>query len=99
MSKVGAAFEAEGRVIAIAAILPVKELSPAVKASRKYRMIADSIAEVGIIEPPAVFPDRRQPGSYLLLDGHLRVEIPQSRAIWSSPLGPMGSARCSRPAT
>ena len=36
-------------------------------------MIADSIAEVGIIEPPVVFPDRRQPCTYLLLDGHLRV--------------------------
>jgi ParB-like chromosome segregation protein Spo0J len=42
-------------------------------------MIADSIAEVGIIEPPVVFPGREQPGTYLLLDGHLRFEILKDR--------------------
>jgi hypothetical protein len=39
-------------------------------------MIADSIAEVGIIEPSMVFPDLKQPA---LLDGHLRVEILKDR--------------------
>jgi ParB-like chromosome segregation protein Spo0J len=79
MSKVDAAFEAQGRVIPLAAILPLRKLTAAVKASRRYRMIAGSVAEVGIIEPPVVFADRRQPGSYHLLDGHLRVEILKDR--------------------
>jgi ParB-like chromosome segregation protein Spo0J len=79
MSRIEAAFETETRVVAIEAILPVKRLTSGVKTSRRYRMIADSIDEVGIIEPPVVFPDRRQPGTYLLLDGHLRVEILKDR--------------------
>jgi ParB-like chromosome segregation protein Spo0J len=79
MTGVAAAFEPETRIIAIEAILPVKRLTSGVKSSRRYRMIADSIAEVGIIEPPVVFPDRRQPGTYLLLDGHLRLEILKDR--------------------
>ena len=79
MSGVAAAFEPKTRVVAIEAILPVRRLTSGVKTSRRYQMIADSIAEVGIIEPPVVFPDRKQPGTYLLLDGHLRVEILKDR--------------------
>ena len=79
MSGVTAAFEPRTRVVPIAAILPVKRLTSGVKATRRYQMIADSIAEVGIIEPPVVFPDRKRPGTYLLLDGHLRVEILKDR--------------------
>jgi hypothetical protein len=52
MSRVEAAFETETRIVAIEAILPVKRLTFRVKNSRRYRMIADSIAETGIIEPP-----------------------------------------------
>jgi ParB-like chromosome segregation protein Spo0J len=79
MSGIAAAFEPKTRVVAIAAILPIKRLTSGVKTSRRYQMIADSIAEVGIIEPPVVFPDRQQPGTYLLLDGHLRLEILKDR--------------------
>jgi ParB-like chromosome segregation protein Spo0J len=79
MSGVAAAFETETREVAIAAILPIKRLTSGVKASRRYQMIADSIAEVGLIEPPVVFPSRQRPGTYLLLDGHLRLEILKDR--------------------
>jgi ParB-like chromosome segregation protein Spo0J len=79
MSGIAAAFDTETRIVAIAAILPVKRLTSGVKASRRYQMIADSIAEVGLIEPPVVFPDRQRPGTYLLLDGHLRLEILKDR--------------------
>ncbi|WP_076863847.1 plasmid partitioning protein RepB C-terminal domain-containing protein [Bradyrhizobium mercantei] len=67
------AFSADTLIIAIDAILPVRAIGKTVKASSKYRQIASSIAEIGLVEPPVVCRDR-QAGSYLLLDGHLRVE-------------------------
>ncbi|WP_244474597.1 plasmid partitioning protein RepB C-terminal domain-containing protein [Methylobacterium sp. Leaf85] len=46
-----------------------------VEASHKYAQIAQSIREIGIVEPPVIARDAAAPGRYLLLDGHLRVEI------------------------
>lgn len=45
------------------------------KISHKYLQIAKSIREIGLVEPPVVARDLAAPGRYLLLDGHLRVEI------------------------
>jgi len=73
--KVKAAFEARSVRIVISNIVPLKIVSPAMKASKKYAQIAASIHEVGIVEPPIVAPDRSAKGKYLLLDGHLRIEI------------------------
>lgn len=72
---VKAAFDAQSVRLSISDILPLRVVSPSVKASRKYTQIAASIREVGIVEPPVVAPDRGTRGKYLLLDGHLRVEI------------------------
>ena len=74
-AKVKAAFEAQSVRIAISNIVPLKIVTPALKASKKYTQIAASIQEVGIVEPPIVAPDRSTKGKYLLLDGHLRIEI------------------------
>jgi ParB-like chromosome segregation protein Spo0J len=68
-------FEEDGQRIGIADIRPLRLVSEAVRRTRKYSQIAASIREVGIIEPPMVARDRDQPGKYLLLDGHLRIEI------------------------
>jgi ParB-like chromosome segregation protein Spo0J len=69
------AFEQTELRIAIADIQPLKLVSDAVKKASKYAQIAASIREVGIVEPPVVARDRGEPGKYLLLDGHSRVEI------------------------
>ncbi|TDR85292.1 plasmid partitioning protein RepB C-terminal domain-containing protein [Enterovirga rhinocerotis] len=68
-------FEPQMMVVEISALLPVKTLRPTVKASRKYRQIADSIREIGLVEPPVVARDEAAPGRYLLLDGHIRIEV------------------------
>jgi len=68
-------FEPECVAVPISKILPVKALRKSVKESQKYRQIAASIAEVGIVELPVVTRHRNLSGNYLLLDGHLRVEI------------------------
>ncbi|HET7086994.1 MAG TPA: plasmid partitioning protein RepB C-terminal domain-containing protein [Rhizomicrobium sp.] len=68
-------FERESRRISISSIRPLHLVSPAVRQSTKFAQISASIREVGIIEPPVVAADRTSPGTFLLLDGHLRLEI------------------------
>lgn len=74
-------FEAALVVVAIDALMPVKALRPTIKASQKYAQIAQSIREIGLVEPPVVARDVAAPGRYLLLDGHLRVEILKDAAV------------------
>jgi ParB-like chromosome segregation protein Spo0J len=74
-SLVKMAFEGEGLRIAIADIQPLKLVSEAIKKTPKYAQIAASIREVGIIEPPILARDQSDPGKYLLLDGHLRIDV------------------------
>jgi RepB plasmid partitioning protein/ParB-like nuclease domain len=71
---VAQAFDSDFVTIPISSILPVKAIGKTVKSSHKYRQILASIREVGLVEPPAVIRDSRESGSYLLLDGHLRIE-------------------------
>ena len=69
------AFGSEFVVVQIGSILPVKAIEKTTKSSHKYRQIAASIREIGLVEPPVVVQDAKYPGSYLLLDGHLRIEV------------------------
>jgi ParB-like chromosome segregation protein Spo0J len=69
------AFEKATHRIAISGIQPLRSVTAATKRSVKYATIVASIKEVGIIEPPVVARDRAAPGKYLLLDGHLRLEV------------------------
>jgi hypothetical protein len=69
------AFEDATLPIAIADIMPLREVRPSVRKSVKYGQIAASIGEVGIIEPPVVVRDPASPGHFRLLDGHLRIDI------------------------
>ena len=75
VTSVPVAFEEATLRINLAAILPLREVSSAVRKSIKYGQIAASIKEVGIIEPPVVFRDREDRDQFHLLDGHLRIEI------------------------
>ncbi|QAY79964.1 chromosome partitioning protein ParB [Sphingosinicella sp. BN140058] len=59
--------------------MPLRDVSAAIRRSIKYGQIAASIAEVGIIEPPAVVRDSVNPDRFHLLDGHLRVAILRER--------------------
>jgi len=51
----------------------VKKLPKQIKKTRKYQQIAASIQEIGVIEPPVVARGRN--GTFLMLDGHLRIEV------------------------
>jgi ParB-like chromosome segregation protein Spo0J len=74
-STVMVGFEEARLRIAIDHIVPVKIVSSAVKKTPKYAQIAASIREIGLVEPPVVARDRGEPGKYLLLDGHLRIDV------------------------
>jgi ParB-like chromosome segregation protein Spo0J len=68
-------FDLRGVSLPIAHILPLRQLSPSVRGSHRYQQILSSVREVGIIEPLVVFPQRGAPGTYVLLDGHVRLEV------------------------
>jgi RepB plasmid partitioning protein/ParB-like nuclease domain len=56
-------------------LVPLKQIKPSVKVLHKYQQVLASVREVGIIEPLIVFPQDGRPGTYLLLDGHVRLDI------------------------
>lgn len=77
------AFERKVLILPIADLLPTKALPAGVRETVKYRRIAASVAEVGLIEPLSIA--RQKDGSYLLLDGHMRLDALRfwgGRAKW-----------------
>ena len=72
---VSMAFEPESVSIAVHDILPLRQVSAVVRRSRKYRQIASAITKVGIAQPPVVARHDTLDGKYLLLEGHLRIEV------------------------
>lgn len=71
----GPGFEPTLRQIPIAAILPVKQLPITVPKGQKYAQIAASIREAGLIEPLVVARAPGQDGTFILLDGHVRLHV------------------------
>ncbi|BAV65515.1 plasmid partitioning protein RepB C-terminal domain-containing protein [Sphingobium cloacae] len=67
------AFERKIIIQPIADLLPTKGLPAGVRETVKYRRIAASVAEVGLIEPLSI-ARQKGGGGYLLLDGHMRLD-------------------------
>ncbi len=82
---VTAAFSLDGITMKIENILPVKALKPSTKRTKKYRQIYASIKEVGIIEHLVVYPQKGQSGHFLLLDGHMRLEVLKDMKMKEAP--------------
>jgi hypothetical protein len=69
-------FEMHGVTLRLSDILPSRKAGDKTKRSRKYETVIASVREVGIIEPPVVHPLGSGPNiKYLLLDGHMRIEV------------------------
>lgn len=73
--KVQLGFENDCVTIPVADVLPVRVLNKSIKCSRKYTQITASIREIGLVEPPVVARNGDASGSWLLLDGHVRIEV------------------------
>lgn len=69
------AFDPHGIIVPIKDILPLKQLTNSIKSSQKYQQVLSSVREVGVIEPLIIFPQNGNVGTYLVLDGHIRLEI------------------------
>jgi ParB-like chromosome segregation protein Spo0J len=74
-SNVRIAFEERIETLPLSQLLPLNAVSPELKQSAKYKQIAKSVAEVGVIEPLVVARSPEQPRHYLLLDGHIRHAV------------------------
>jgi len=65
-------FEMKTKELSLELILPIRKIkSP--HNLRRYQTIVKSIREVGMIEPLVVHPQKDKSGTFLLLDGHLRI--------------------------
>jgi len=72
--RIQAAFDLGGITLPLTAIHPIRQIRPTDHAFGKYRAMLASIREVGVIEPLIVHPQRGASGTYLLLDGHMRLK-------------------------
>jgi hypothetical protein len=66
-------FELRKIRLSLADLLPVKQYKNPEVNFRRFRMILDSIKEVGMIEPLVVYPVNGVGKKFYLLDGHLRT--------------------------
>jgi ParB-like chromosome segregation protein Spo0J len=77
------AFERRVISIAVVRLLPTRALPPGLHETAKYRRIAASVSEVGLIEPLSVA--RQKDGAYLLLDGHVRLDALRAQGAVEAP--------------
>lgn len=75
--KVRIGFEKKAIDLPLASILPIRQVKPTDSSFGKYRAMLASIRVLGLVEPVAVYPDRNNKGTYLLLDGHMRIKALQ----------------------
>ncbi|MCD9085822.1 plasmid partitioning protein RepB C-terminal domain-containing protein [Stenotrophomonas sp. SY1] len=68
-------FRLDTKLIPICSIVPLKPLRKATRQSQKFQQITASIRTIGLVELPVVAPNPLDDGTYLLLDGLMRVEI------------------------
>jgi hypothetical protein len=68
------AFEQTTVLLKIDQIVALKVLRSGANSGKKYAQIVSSVRSIGLVESPVVLPDRKHPGVYFLLDGHLRIE-------------------------
>lgn len=85
MSKVALGFVPEPKAIPVEKILPSRKPPVGLPASRKFKQIQSSIAEIGLIEPLTVSPINDGNGTYTLLDGHMRLLALKEQGIAEVP--------------
>ncbi len=69
-AKIG--FKMETVPLRLENILPVRQVTEAQKKAGRYDVILNTLKTVGLVEPLVVYPQKGQPGNYILLNGHMR---------------------------
>ena len=82
---IGLAFQKDLVRVALSSICPLYAVEKETKETVKYRQVAASIKEVGLVEPLAISPDKSDPKKFMLLDGHLRHAILLDRGEKDAP--------------
>jgi hypothetical protein len=72
---VSTAFSDSTVRVALEDLTPLRPVTDAVRRTRKYSQIVASVREIGMVEPLVISHDRKKAGKYLVLDGHLRLEV------------------------
>jgi ParB-like chromosome segregation protein Spo0J len=72
------AFKPEVIEVAVDDIQPLKTIKASIKKTAKYRQVLTSVREVGIIEHLVVYRQKGADKKFLLLDGHLRLDVIKS---------------------
>lgn len=67
-------FEKKAVELPLKSILPIRRVTAADGCFGKYRSVLASIRTIGLVEPLVVYPNRATRGSFLLLDGHMRMK-------------------------
>jgi hypothetical protein len=78
-SAVKAAFEKQIVILPLDIIVPQRTITADHRKADFYRQLTASLKHIGLIEPLVVYP--RGPGDYLLLEGHMRLEILKSLGV------------------
>jgi ParB-like chromosome segregation protein Spo0J len=73
VSKIPIGFDPNTIRVPLDNLLPSRKIAIGLLQSRKYQQILASIREVGVIEPLSVIAADAAAGTYLLLDGHVRI--------------------------
>ena len=73
--KVVMAFDPSGVLLPLGNLLPLRKLPTTIRHTEKYKCIAASIREVGLIEPLIVYPQAGQVDRYAVLDGTIRLDV------------------------
>jgi hypothetical protein len=79
ISTIKAAFDNQIVVLPLDIIVPQKDATKRYRYAEFYKQLIASLKLVGLIEPLVVYP--RGPADYLLLDGHVRLEILKSMGV------------------
>ncbi len=69
------AFSVRMEQLAIDLLVPLHPVTETMRRTQKFKQIAASVREIGLVEPLVVTPDRRTPGRFLVLDGHMRLAV------------------------
>lgn len=83
--KVRIRFEGHSIEIPVGSILPIRQLKPSDQCFGKYRAVFASIRAIGLVEPLMVYPNKGEKGTFVLLDGHLRLKALQELGRPTAP--------------
>jgi ParB-like chromosome segregation protein Spo0J len=75
MKRIKAAFTMRAFDVKLDQLLPSRTYSATLKTSERYLKMEASVRAEGIIDPLIVFPQPGKEGHYVVLDGHVRLEI------------------------